>query len=88
VVAISSTSAVVTLSDLSIRNGYNAWAGAGIATFGILTINNSTVTGNRASYYGGGISNAGSATYQPRVPLGDGYRPPFLRGGQQIQLGH
>src|SRR5437016_10854701 len=70
VVAISSTSAVVTLSDLTIRNGY-AFGGGGIGNFGILTINNSTVSGNRALYYGGGISNAGSATINNSIISGN-----------------
>jgi hypothetical protein len=60
VVTVSSTSAVVTLSNLTIRNG-SAYGGAGIANFGILTIHNSALSGNRA-VFGGGISNAGSAT--------------------------
>jgi len=61
VVVIPSTSAFVTLSGLTIRNGY-ARAGGGIGNSGILTINNSTVSANRALWYGGGISNGGSAT--------------------------
>jgi hypothetical protein len=60
--AFTSTSADVTLSGLTFRNGFNGYAGAGIANFGILTINNSTVSGNRAIYFGGGILNSGSAT--------------------------
>lgn len=57
VVRISSTSAVVTLSNLTIRNG----SPSGVANFGILTINSSILSGNRSTA-GGAIGNAGNAT--------------------------
>jgi hypothetical protein len=63
----------VTLFGVTIRNGLAPWPaayGAGILNDGLLTINNSTVTGNEAfwtSYargysYGGGIYNSGKLT--------------------------
>jgi hypothetical protein len=59
VVTISSASARVTLSELTIQNGFVTGMnpdGGGVSNVGTLTINNSTVTGNSAQS-GGGIDN-------------------------------
>jgi hypothetical protein len=52
-----STTTNVTLSKLTIRNAVGL--SLGVANNGTLTINNSTISGNR-SLYGGGISNHGT----------------------------
>jgi hypothetical protein len=67
VVAISSISAVVNLSNLTIRNGSMHISGGGISNSGTLTINNCTITGNLAfggnpPTFGGGIANGGRVT--------------------------
>jgi hypothetical protein len=59
VVQITSANAHVTLSKLTIRNGV---VGGGISNQGTLMINNSTVSGNSATYGGGGIHNNGTLT--------------------------
>ena len=51
----------VTLSDMTIRNGY-AETGGGILNTGTLTLNNTTVSGNRAVQDGGGICNEATLT--------------------------
>jgi len=65
VISILSTSAAVTLSNLTIRNGI-AIAGGGIYNSGNLTLLNSAITGNYAlsgsSATGGGIYNNGTLT--------------------------
>ncbi len=49
------TSGVVTITDVTIRNGLTAGVGGGIYLFqGTLTLNNSTLNGNSA-YHGGGM---------------------------------
>ena len=70
VVTISSTSAQVSLSQLTIRNGHGkAHGGGGIYNLGTLTITNSTLSGNTSDDsavaiggLGGGIYNAGKLT--------------------------
>jgi hypothetical protein len=57
VVTISNANAHVALSKLTIRDGYS-----GISNSGTLTINNSTVSGNRSIHGGGGIANSGTLT--------------------------
>jgi hypothetical protein len=61
VVAISTASAHVSLSKMTIRNGFAA-TGGGINNSGRLTISNITVSGNRTHPYcfarGGGINNS------------------------------
>ena len=56
-----SAAAHVTLSGLTIRNGFSS-KGAGIYNSGSLAVNNSTVTGNHVSACGGGIGNNGTLT--------------------------
>jgi hypothetical protein len=56
-----STGSVVTLSGLTIRNGY-ASNGGGISNGGVLTISNSTLSGSFAQVSGGGILNKGILT--------------------------
>ncbi|MEH2164675.1 MAG: hypothetical protein V7K38_27380 [Nostoc sp.] len=54
--------ATATINGLTITNSYNAVeGGGGISNKGVLTLNNSIITGNTA-YQGGGISNRGSMT--------------------------
>ena len=66
VVAISSTSAHVALSRLTIRNGSTYFGGGGISNQGTLRVIDSTLSGNVAinSFFahGGGISNSGTVT--------------------------
>jgi hypothetical protein len=68
-----STGSVVTLSNFTIRNGSACPSdqcvlinGGGISNAGVLTINNSTVSGNiaiaRSHSYGGGLVNIGTVT--------------------------
>ena len=53
----------VTISGLTIANGYAAISGAGINNNGgTLTINNCTITNNDANDWGGGIRNEGTLT--------------------------
>jgi len=52
------TGTTVTITDLTIRNGSNSFGG-GIDNNGALTLNNDTISGNKASDGGGGIYNAG-----------------------------
>jgi hypothetical protein len=62
VVAISTASAHVSLSKMTIRNGFAA-TGGGINNSGRLTISNITVSGNSTASnvgYGGGIYNSGT----------------------------
>jgi len=65
VVSILSTSAHVSLSNLTIRNGI-ASGGGGILNWGNLTLSNSAITGNTAlsdtSAVGGGIDSSGTLT--------------------------
>ena len=58
VVTIPSSTATVTLSELTIQNG-QAEYGGGVANNGTLTVNNSTISGNSASYRGGSDGNGG-----------------------------
>lgn len=51
-----------TLDHLTIQGGEFIFSGAGVRNDGTLTISNSTVTGNRAWYEGGGLWNAGGAS--------------------------
>jgi hypothetical protein len=69
VVTIPNSSAQVTLSNITIRNGALTLSGGGINNAGTLTINDSTVSGNLAVIsrrgqpgYGGGILNSGRVT--------------------------
>jgi hypothetical protein len=69
VVTISNTSAHVTLSKLTIRNGH-AQFGGGIYNLGMLTLSHSIISGNHAFIYclkgclvaGGGMYSAGTLT--------------------------
>jgi len=56
VVTISSAGTHVTLSRMTIRNGF-AKKGGGVNNNGTLMINNCAITGNYANYAGGGIYN-------------------------------
>jgi predicted outer membrane repeat protein len=60
VVTISSASAHVSLSKLTIQNGVASLYGGGIYNPGNLTINNSTVSGNSSANSGGGIYSSGT----------------------------
>jgi len=64
VLTIPGAKTYVSLSQLTIRNGYTAQgAGAGISNLGMLIINDSTVTANNNATYiadGGGIYNNGT----------------------------
>ena len=62
VVTINSSSAHVTLSGLTIRNGH-AFAGGGISNVGILTLVTSNVSGNAVSCSGFSCTVAGGGIY-------------------------
>jgi hypothetical protein len=70
VITVSNTTAQVTVSGVTIRNGTTIVYGGGILNSGLLTINNCTVSGNQVfgsnsqfKYtYGGGIFNGGTLT--------------------------
>jgi len=75
VVRISRSRAHVTLSELTIRNGF-ASNGGGIYNNGILTVNNAAVSENGAQNYccgsGGGIYNNGKMTVNNSTLSGNG----------------
>jgi hypothetical protein len=59
----SSIVVTATVDHFKIQNGYNSNFGGGIYNyFGILTINDSIISGNVSSYFGGGIANMGTLT--------------------------
>ena len=60
-VMVSTVGSVVSISNVTIRNG-GAESGGGVYNRAILTINNSTVSGNRVFHTGGGIANFGTLT--------------------------
>jgi hypothetical protein len=60
-VMVSTVGSVVSISNVTIRGG-GAQSGGGVFNRAILTINNSTVSGNRVYATGGGISNFGTLT--------------------------
>jgi Ca2+-binding RTX toxin-like protein len=55
-------SGTVTLSGLTVANGYSKAAGGGISNSGTLSIAGSTVSGNSAGGEGGGLVNYGTLT--------------------------
>ena len=67
-----SSGADVTISGLTIANGYSGGNGGGIYNEGTLTLNNSTVSGNYASY-GGGIYNEGTLIINNSTVSGGNY---------------
>src|SRR5215468_5047198 len=79
VVTISNTSAHVTLSNLTIRNGFSFGNSGGISNAGILTINKSRISGNGARGnsidetpgFGGGIRNFGTVTINNSTVVGN-----------------
>jgi hypothetical protein len=60
-VMVSTVGSVVSISNVTIRGG-GAESGGGVFNRAILTINNSTVSGNRVLHTGGGIANFGTLT--------------------------
>jgi hypothetical protein len=60
-VMVSTVGSVVSISNVTIRGG-GAESGGGVFNRAILTINNSTVSGNRVFHTGGGIANFGTLT--------------------------
>jgi CSLREA domain-containing protein len=61
-IAIVPPGATLSLSHLTIANGYSDTFGGAISNSGTLVITNSVFSGNDAYYYGGGISNSGTLT--------------------------
>lgn len=53
---------VVTLRNLTLRNGKTDLPGGGVMNFGTLRLNNCTVTANATTAHGGGIDNHGPLT--------------------------
>jgi hypothetical protein len=83
-VAINSTSAVVSLSRLTVRNG-RSYFGGGIFNEGTLTISNCAITGNIArgggsAGFGGGVGNAGKVTITNSTLSGNSVSGPFGAG--------
>src|SRR5215213_2729920 len=54
--------AKLTLNNLTVANGRADNAGGGILNLGTLEVNSSTISGNRAGTYNGGIGNASAGT--------------------------
>jgi hypothetical protein len=73
VVTISSASAHVTLSGLTIRNG-RWYEGGGIYNLGTLTLVNSNVSGNSVDALGGGIYNGGTVWITNSTIIGNSAR--------------
>lgn len=86
VVRVSSTSAHVGLSNVTVRNGYTySGGGGGIWNLGILTVNKSTISGNtgigrNSAGLGGGIANGGTLTVNNSTVSGNTVRGPFGAG--------
>jgi len=84
VVSILNTTARVTLSGVTIRNGVAA-GGGGILNWGTLTLNNSIVSGNAAasgySATGGGIYNSGTLIINNSTLRGNAGTTNFIYGG-------
>jgi hypothetical protein len=63
VVTISSASAQIAISRVTVAHGYSQqYSGGGIVNAGILMINAARITGNRSRCFGGGIANGGVLT--------------------------
>ena len=81
-IAIESTTAIVTLSKMTIRNGVGT--GGGILNWGILTVSNATITGNTAggeySAVGAGIYNTGTLTLNNSTVTGNTIGAVFAYG--------
>jgi hypothetical protein len=75
VVTVSNTKAHVTLSKLTMQNGYAGHGGGGILNDGTLTVNDSTLSGNSAGNGdGGGIHNNGTLTVNKSTLSGTGIK--------------
>ena len=74
VFSVSNTKGHVGISKLTIRNGTTPYygCGAGISNEGTLTVIQSTITANSASYCGGGIDNEGTLTVNNSTISGNG----------------
>lgn len=70
---VFTTSAIATLSGLTVRHGRCSGScnGGGIFNSGTLTITNSTLSGNRAGLYGGAIENDGTLTVSDSILSGN-----------------
>lgn len=89
VVTIPNSSAQVTLSNITIRNGLIGPYGGGIDNWGTLTINSSTISGNQATAKcpflsfscragGGGIYNLGTLTIVGSTLVGNSTQTPAV----------
>jgi len=82
VITIKNAKAHVVLSNLTIRNGYNQTGdGGGISNIGTLTVNNSTITFNRAYTGGGAIFNSAPLTINHSTFTGNALSYEFGVGG-------
>jgi hypothetical protein len=61
-VLVAGSGIIVNISGVTIRNGGTGGRGGGIFNVGMLTLTNSTVSGNNADQDGGGIYNADGGT--------------------------
>jgi predicted outer membrane repeat protein len=68
---ITSTSAAVTISGMTISGGKAADNGGGILNNGTLTVSDCTISGNSAATEGGGILNDGNLTVSGRTFSGN-----------------
>jgi hypothetical protein len=84
VITISSASAHVSLSKLTIQNGFARGPGGGIYNGGALRINNTTIRGNTAFGTGGGIYNSGTLTVIDSTLSGNRVTP---SGGELAGVG-
>ncbi len=84
VISIENTSAIVTISRVTIRHGVAA-GGGGILNWGTLTVNASTITANSASSSysatGGGVYNSGTLTINNSTLSANAGTTNFIYGG-------
>ena len=59
VLSLEVASKTLSLSDITVADGFDSYGGGGIWSYGTLTIADSTISGSSAGSYGGGINNLG-----------------------------
>jgi CSLREA domain-containing protein len=72
-------SGIVTITKVTIEQGYSPDTGGGLANFGVLTLGESTLRDNTADYHGGGLRNQGVLTLSQSTVSGNTTR--FNGGG-------
>ncbi len=79
--------APVVLSKLTIQNGSSDFAGGGVANYGTLTIDKSTITRNVAVNFGGGVYNEGTLTINNSTISGNSLSYEYGSGGGILNWG-